>query len=110
MLHYQNDPLIRRAMDELLSGIDGQQFKDIFNALMNKDQYMALADFKSYHEAQLKAQKLYADQKVWNRMSLVNTACAGRFAADRAIRDYAGNIWHASPVPPIKNMGAKTEK
>ena len=33
-------------------------------------------------------------------MSLVNIAKAGRFAADRAIREYADNIWHATPVPP----------
>ncbi len=106
-LHYQNDPLIHRAMDELLNGFEGQQFKDIFNALLNVDQYMALADFQSYRQAQQKAERLYADQKVWNRMSLVNIACAGRFAADRAIREYAGNIWHASPVPPVKNVGAR---
>lgn len=101
-LQYQNDPIIHRAMDELLSGFDGQQFKDIYNALIRQDQYMALADFQSYRQAQQRAEGLYADQRKWNKMSLVNTACAGRFAADRAIRDYAGNIWHASPVPAVK--------
>jgi len=110
MLQYQNDALIHRALDELLTGFGGQQFKDIFDALVNQDRYMSLADLRSYRDAQRRAEKLYADQKVWNRMSLINTACAGRFAADRSIRDYAGNIWHASPVPPIKNLGAKTEK
>lgn len=107
-LHYQNNQVIHRAMDELLTGFDGQKFKDIFNALLNEDRYMALADFESYAEAQRRAQKLYLDQKSWNRMSLVNTACAGRFAADRAIREYAGNIWHASPVPPVQNLSART--
>ncbi len=107
MLQYQNDAVIHRAMDELLSGFDGQQFKDIFDTLVNQDRYMALADFQSYRQAQQKAEKLYADQRTWNRMSLINTACAGRFAADRAIRDYAGNIWHASPVPPMKNLSSK---
>ena len=107
-LHYQNNPIIHRALDELLSGFDGSKFKDIFDALMNQDRYMALADFASYSEAQKKAERLYADKTAWNRMSLVNTATAGRFAADRAIREYAGNIWHASPVPPIKNLSSKT--
>ena len=46
MFQYQNDPVIHRAMDELLSGIDGQQFQDIYNALLNQDRYMALADFE----------------------------------------------------------------
>ena len=31
-------------------------------------------------------------------MSLVNTAKSGIFAADRAIHDYANNIWDATPV------------
>lgn len=85
-------------MDELGS-MNGGQFKEIFNTLLREDRYMALADLRSYHEAQQRAQQLYRDQTAWNRMSLVNIAGAGRFAADRAIRDYAGNIWHASPCP-----------
>ena len=49
-------------------------------------------------EAQQRAQQLYRDQTAWNRMSLVNIAGAGRFAADRAIRDYARDIWRV----PVK--------
>ncbi len=109
-LQYQNDPIIHRALDELVSGALGQQFQDIFNALVNQDRYMALADFQSYRTAQRRAEALYADQHAWNRMSLLNIAQAGRFAADRAIRDYAGNIWHASPVPPVQNLSAKSKK
>ena len=103
---YHNDQLVHRAMDEMNS-MNGGQFKDIFNALLREDRYMALADLRSYHEAQQRAMELYGDQKNWNRMSLINSAGAGRFAADRAIREYAGNIWHASPVPPVKNLSAK---
>ena len=103
---YHNDQLVRRAMDEM-NAMNGGQFKDIFNALLREDRYMALADLRSYHEAQQRAMELYGDQKNWNRMSLINIAGAGRFAADRAIREYAGNIWHASPVPPVKNLSAK---
>ena len=103
---YQNDALVRRAMDEM-NAMNGGQFKDIFKTLLQEDRYMALADLRSYHEAQQRAEKLYRDQAGWNRMSLLNIAGAGRFAADRAIREYAGNIWHASPVPPAKNLGAK---
>ena len=108
-LQYQHDALLRRAMDSLNHGIGGQHFQDIFHALISEDRYMALADFKSYREAQFRAERLYQNQRVWNRMGLVNIANAGRFAADRAIRDYAGSIWHASPVPPEKNLMAKVE-
>ncbi len=105
--HYQHDQQIRRALDTLNHGLDGKQFGDIFKAILQQDRYMALADFQSYRAAQDRAVEVYHDQTRWNKMSLVNIAGAGRFAADRAIRDYAGNIWHASPVPPEKNLAAK---
>jgi len=108
-LQYQHDALIRRAMDSLDHGIGGHQFQDIFHALLSEDRYMALADFKSYREAQFRAERLYQNQHVWNRMGLINIANAGRFAADRAIRDYAGSIWHASPVPPEKNLMSRVD-
>ena len=105
--HYQHDQQLRRALDTLNHGLDGKQFGDIFKAILQQDRYMALADFQSYRAAQERAVGLYHDQTRWNKMSLVNIAGAGRFVADRAIRDYAGNIWHASPVPPEKNLAAK---
>ncbi len=36
----------------------------------------------------------YADKRAWNRMSLINIARSGIFAADRAVAEYADNIWH----------------
>lgn len=105
--HYQNDQQLRRALDTLNSGIGGKHFGDIYRSVLQQDRYMALADFQSYRAAQARAEALYHDQTGWNEMSLVNIAGAGRFAADRSIRDYAGNIWHASPVPPEKNLAAK---
>ncbi len=105
--HYQHDHQIRRALDTLNSGIGGKHFGDIFAAILQQDRYMALADFQSYREAQRRAQELYLDQTRWNKMSLMNIAGSGRFAADRSIRDYAGNIWFANPVPPEKNLSAK---
>ena len=107
--HYNHDQQLRRALDTLNQGIGGKNFHDIYNAILQQDRYMALADFQSYRAAQDRAVELYHDKARWNKMSLVNIAGAGRFAADRAIRDYAGNIWHASPVPPEKNLTAKVE-
>lgn len=76
----------------------GGKFHDIANSLRNKDPYMVLADFSDYSIAQQNASALYADPMHWNHMSLVNIAQAGRFAADRSIRDYANTIWEAKPV------------
>ena len=59
---------------------------------------MCLADFESYRLTHEKAVKLYADHRNWARMSLLNTAASGYFAADRSIREYADRIWKIKPV------------
>ena len=40
----------------------------------------------------------YRNAKKWNTMSLINIARSGRFSSDRAILEYAKDIWHISPV------------
>lgn len=101
---FNGNPVIKQAVEELNTGFCGIKFNDIADSLLNHDPYMVLADFDSYAKAQKKAEALYGDAKNWQRMCLTNIANAGRFAADRAIREYADNIWHAKPLPEkIKN-------
>lgn len=96
--YYNNNPDLQRALDFIGKGIGGMQFSNIYNTLKNQDRYMALADYADYCRAQQKAAELYANPDVWNRMSLMNIAKSGIFAADRSIHDYAENIWHIKPV------------
>lgn len=91
----------RREIMDIINYIEREfsgKFHDIAESLRNKDPYMVLADFSDYSIAQQNASALYADPMHWNHMSLVNIAQAGRFAADRSIRDYANTIWEATPV------------
>lgn len=96
--YYHNNPNLKDALDFIGRGIDGKPFDNIYNTLKNTDHYMALADFADYCSAQNKACELYSKPEVWNKMSLVNIAKSGIFAADRSIADYANNIWHIKPV------------
>ena len=90
---------MKKAIDEMsVSGFNGMKFEKIIQNLLSTDRYMVLADYSDYAAVQEKASQVYKDQTAWNRMSLVNIAQAGRFAADRAIREYARDIWGASPV------------
>ncbi len=96
--HYYNNPKIKAAIDFMQRGFGGRSFNDVANALIYRDPYMVLADFEDYCHAHETINKLYAQPDVWNRMSLMNTAMAGCFAADRAVKDYADTIWHCKPV------------
>ena len=100
MVIYQNDPVIRRVLDQMIHGFgDGVDYTDIANLLLHggnggpADRYMSLKDFASYAEAQERVSQTYRDQDQWNRMALINIANSGRFAADRSIAEYAQNIW-----------------
>jgi len=95
---YYNNPVLHRAIDFMRGGINGVDFHDIVDSLTGNDPYMVLADFDSYQKAQNMAMQLYRDPINWQRMCLVNIANAGRFSADRAIGEYAKNIWHCMPL------------
>lgn len=95
--YYNNSRKIMDIINYIEREFSGK-FHDIAESLRNKDPYMVLADFSDYSIAQQNASALYADPMHWNHMSLVNIAQAGRFAADRSIRDYANTIWEATPV------------
>jgi starch phosphorylase len=92
------DPVIGGALRELGNGFCGVDFHDIVDSLLNKDPYMVLADFASYEKARGRSAQIYSDPAAWQRMCLVNIAKSGRFAADRAVREYAERIWHAEPL------------
>ena len=94
MSYYNNNAEIKRVVDYISqNGIAGKQFPEIAN-IINCDPYMVLADFADYRRAQKHMIELYKDREKWNRMSLMNISGAGRFAADRAINEYARDIWH----------------
>ena len=95
--YYNQNPQIRRVIDFINNGINGVAFPEIANVI-HLDPYMVMADFTDYHNVRSKLMEAYKDKKSWTRMSLINTASAGIFAADRAIGEYAENIWHARPV------------
>lgn len=92
--YYNNNPVIKDCIDRMYSGINGCKFNDVANSLRNLDPYMVLADFDSYRRMQKFSSEIYKDSEKWAKMSLHNIAGAGIFSADRAVNEYADNIWH----------------
>ena len=93
------DDVANYTLNFLERGWNGENFHEVTENLRTSDPYMVMADFKDYRRAQADLQKLYGDREKWAQMSLKNTANSGIFSADRAVLDYARDIWYASPVP-----------
>ena len=101
--YYRKNPEIKQALDMIKSNVfsllDPGLFDPILRSLLDyNDYYMLLADLESYSEAQDRVDATYRDVKKWNKMSLVNIARSGRFSSDRAILEYANDIWGVKPV------------
>ena len=95
MNYYQNNAELHAVIDYILGGIGGKKFPEIAATILHHDPYMVLADFADYSKIQKYSDEVWRDREKWNRMSLENIAGAGVFAADRAINEYAKNIWNA---------------
>ena len=98
--YYHNNDL-KRVIDQISAGFsDGISYADLTNRLLYgaggsmADEYLLLADFDSYSDAHRRALEVYKNREQWNRMSLINIARSGIFAADRSISDYARDIWN----------------
>ncbi|MCC7167664.1 MAG: glycogen/starch/alpha-glucan phosphorylase, partial [Rhodospirillales bacterium] len=100
--HYQADPELRLALDQIGSGFfsadQPDRFRPIFDSLTHGgDHYLLLADFAAYQAAQAKADALYADPEAWTRQAVLTVARMGYFSADRTVREYAERVWGLGP-------------
>ena len=105
-IYYNDSPKLRRIIEALIVGFNGQSFSDMANYLLTEspiaDPYMCMADFVAYNRTQQDISKLYSTNKLkWNQMSLRNIAAAGYFSSDRSIKEYAENIWNLKSL--VKN-------
>ncbi len=93
--YYEADPVLRAVLDRFRNGFsDGKSYADLVNGLLyGGDQYMLLADFHDYCRAHNDLYCVMANPREAARISLVNIAESGVFAADRAVSEYARNIW-----------------
>ncbi len=104
--HYYANPEIKAVLDWLDSdyftpGRPGE-LSAIKRALLDGgDAYLALADFESYSDAQMKVDALYRDKKAWAKAVIVNSATMGKFNSDRSIQDYAEKIWYLKPCKAV---------
>ena len=102
--HYNNQPETRAALDQIFSNYFSRNEPGVFEPLRaalltDGDHYMHLADLQSYLDADRALTTLYADGDQWARKAILNIAGSGKFSSDRAIGQYATEIWGAKPCP-----------
>jgi starch phosphorylase len=102
--HYEHDAETRAALDLIRSDHFSRYEPGVFTPLLDTllthgDRYMHLADLTSYLDADQRLRELYADQGAWARKAILNVAASGKFSSDRAIAEYAHEIWDVKPCP-----------
>jgi len=112
--YYEDDAELKAAIDALASGAfsggDREAFKPVISSILDWDEYLVLADYRSYIDCHDRAVgKAWADEDQWTRMSILNTARSGYFSSDRTVRGYCRNIWHIEPVPVPAKVAADPE-
>lgn len=90
---------LKKAVDSLIDGTfsDGGTgaLKAIYDSLLlgdRADYYLVLYDFADYIRVKLKLIEEYGTEEFLTKC-LHNMANAGKFTADRAVKEYAENIW-----------------
>ena len=99
---YERDGEIHRVLDRLLDGTysagNPQMFRELYDSLVDVDQYFILKDFRAYEEAQKQIEAKYRDREGWAKSAILNVACCGKFSSDRTIEEYVKDIWHLEKV------------
>jgi starch phosphorylase len=102
--YYNTDEELRAIIDWIGSDYftpgEHAAFAPLHHSLLNGgDPFMVLADYRSYSDAQARAETHYRNKPAWAKSAILNTARVGKFSSDRTIREYAQQIWN---LPPIK--------
>jgi starch phosphorylase len=102
-VYYDADPELRAAVDMIASGFfspgDPFLFRPLVESLFRQaESFMVLADYRSYMDCHDQVSRSYLDSEEWTRRSILSMARMGHFSSDRAILEYAKDIWHVKPL------------
>ncbi|MBM4272012.1 MAG: glycogen/starch/alpha-glucan phosphorylase [Deltaproteobacteria bacterium] len=101
--YYNSDAELKSVIDMIYSGFfspdDPHLFKPVVDALFRcNEPFMILADYRSYVQCQENVSNAYSNEEEWTRRSIRSTAGMGKFSSDRAVLEYAREIWNIEPL------------
>jgi starch phosphorylase len=97
--HADHSPsaMLTQATQEILAGRfspdDPERFRELIHGMIHPDHFMVAADFDAYAAKQAEVAARWCDPAKWWRSAILNTAHMGWFSSDRAVREYAQEIW-----------------
>jgi starch phosphorylase len=99
------DQELAEVLGLLSSGVfakgDRQLYDPIRQSLLEYgDPFFVLADYRAYLDAQERASEAYRERDQWTRRAILNTANMGLFSSDRAVAQYAREIWNTQVCVP----------
>jgi starch phosphorylase len=102
--HYENEPETRAALELIVTDHFSRHEPGVFEPLRHElltsgDYFMHLADLQSYLQTDARLVEVYRDPKEWARKAVLNIAGSGWFSSDRAVAEYAAEIWQAEACP-----------
>ncbi|MEO8160783.1 MAG: glycogen/starch/alpha-glucan phosphorylase [Arenimonas sp.] len=96
-LHLEENRQLQSVLEAIAGGAfspgEERRYRPLTDALLGQDNYLLLADFASYVQAQARVDALYSDPAAWAAMAWRNIAGMGAFSADRTVAEYARRIW-----------------
>jgi starch phosphorylase len=101
--YVEQNPELAEAVQLIASGHfsngDAEVFRPLVDNLCQSDPFLVFADYADYAAAQDEVAAVWKDPEKWTRISILNTARAGKFSSDRAIREYCDEIWNVRQFP-----------
>ena len=94
----ENNPSLAKAVESLVDGTfpdDSGALAALHDSLLSgaeADKYLVLYDFEDYLRAKLKINADYGSEEFTDKC-LQNMAHAGKFSADRSVKEYAKHVW-----------------
>jgi len=90
-------PELGKILDDIAAGAfspeEPGRYHPLVDMLRHDDHFMVCADFDAYRRKQREVAALWRRPEAWWRASILNTAGMGWFSSDRAIREYASEVW-----------------
>jgi starch phosphorylase len=97
-------PVLAEVLASVEAGVfspdERDRYRGLVGSLRHHDYFLVCADFDDYYAKQRRIADLWRRPAEWWQASILNTANVGWFSSDRAIREYASEVWNVPAYTP----------